>query len=141
MRRAGSPPPSPVIIPPECRLYIQIPGGHVFFGDLEPSSRSVQTLNPSVFIRMPYPSQYLIINDLHTFYNEDNPNIHEFRCYIPLPNGNFLIAFLENNLNSIFHSTSTIIYARVGNNTHLTGLLRHGEGYRPSWLPRLGRSG
>ena len=85
--------------------------------------------------------QYFIANDLHTFYNEDNPNIHELRCYIPLPNGNVFIAFLELNLNSLIPSASTSIYVRLPNNTHFSGLLRRGEGYLPSWLPRYGRSG
>ena len=140
IRRAGSPPPAPIVIPPESRLFVQIPGGHVLVGVLEPITVVDNLLPPPVLIRMPY-GQDLIANALHIFANEDNPNINEFRCYIPLPNGKVCMAFLEPDLYALSHSSSTSIYVRIGNNTHLSGFLRRGEGYCPSWLPHLGRSG
>ena len=140
MRRPNSPPNSSAAIAPDRRVYVSLAGGHILLGILEHTQRREIDLEVPLYIRIP-AGQDLIANNLHTFLNLDSPNIDEFRCYVPLSNGNVLMAFLEHNLQVLDNPRNSVVFLRLPNNTHLSGLLVLGEGYLPSWLPRYGRSG
>ena len=137
MRRPNSPSNSSAAIAPHLRVYVSLAGGHVLVGILEPTQRTEIDLEVPLYIRRP-GGQDLIANDLHIFHNLDSSNIDEFRCYIPLRNGNVLMAFLEHNLHVFDNPGNSVVFLRLPNNTHLSGLLILGEGHRPSWLPRSG---
>ena len=136
MRRPNSPPNSSVTIAPHRRVYVSLAGGHVLVGILEPTQRTEIYLKVPLYIRIP-SGQDLFANVLHNFLNVDSSNNNEFRCYIPLRNGNVLMAFLEHNLHGLNYPVGAEVFLRLPNSTRLSGLLRLGEGHRPSWLPLL----
>ena len=135
-RRPGSPPSPPIEVPPGSRIYIQMPGDHVFVGDLLQPLNPLQSLFAPVFVRTP-GGVSSSASDIQTLHNNNNMRVREGRCYITLPNHTILMAFLEPNLHVIHYPTSTVVVVRLGeyNNTLYSGVLRVGQGYRPDWLP------
>ena len=136
IRRTNSTPTLSAVISPERLVYISLAGGRILVGVLEPTQRTEIDLEVPLYIRIP-GGQDLFANVLHNFLNVDSSNINEFRCYIPLRNGNVLMAFLEHNLHGLNYPVGAEVFLRLPNSTRLSGLLRLGEGHRPSWLPLL----
>ena len=121
-------------------------GDQVLFGELE--FFSVNLFPPWVhqphtghnnedfaYVRMPHGLG--LIASLVPFYNGNNPNIHEYRCFIKTQNNTVFAAFLQNNNNALHFPGNSRVFLRIfgEHNPVYSGILHHADGQSPAWLP------
>ena len=129
LRAPGSPPFEPVDIPIGSHVYVQLPGTRVLTGILHIEENYIG----SVFVRK--HDGISLTTDLVSFHHNRIHINYAYRCYILLPDGTVLTAFLHpyNPAQDVLQSMS--IFIRVPSNILMVGILRRGQGHRPEWLP------
>ena len=88
-----------------------------------------------VYVRL--PNRLGLMASLVPFYNGNDANIDEYRCFIKTQNNTVFAAFLENNNNALRFNRVSRVFLRIAgqyNPVH-SGVLHHAEGHRPAWLP------
>ena len=119
-------------IPNGSHIYIQTPQNQFLTGILH--------LGPLDFLAEISIHTYNDLNlsaNLHPLEHNTNYVSREYLCYIPLPNGSFLTSALHpfNYLQDAYRRMC--IAVRFQNPTVLLrGVLRHGFGPLPAWIPR-----
>ena len=145
----NSPPRDEIVVVPQgSRIYVQMPGDNVLFGELHFYSNAINSFpawvlqpltgntNENVaYVRMP-DGQSLITN-LVPFHNGNNFNIQVFRCFIKTQNNTVFGSFLYNNNYALHAGGNSRVFVQVlGHRDPVySGYLHHADGHRPAWLP------
>ena len=134
-----------VRVPEGSLIYVQMPGDHVFLGELRPNRlvvlplwvRQPDTANSHenvAYVRM--PSGRSLMTELMHVHNGNNRNVQVFRCFIKTRNNTIFGAFLKNNNNVLHDDTDTRVFVHIlGHHSPvLSGFVHRADGHPPAWL-------
>ena len=119
------------------RIFIEMPGGHVLSGTLEPYGYPHSIQGRLLVIQTSHGSLTANLEPYPVELTASSRQIEECRCFIPISGNRILAAFLTpHSPRNIEPGTIRILFRTPGQGILYWGGLSVGEGEGPGWIPR-----